>query len=190
MGRLEFLWADYYTKIFCFCVHGTVELRTLYIQELPYALVNSSWAQPPPPPTPGYCGAFSRLVSPGGEALAKFVLPGGWAFANPEAILELLTRTRFPIRIWLHRGFYWERKQIGSSVKDRKKLKRVVKAILFLILCISSLLIKPELHSEIGSYRRESTFFGYWIKFLLILFEEHPFIFIKLFITYNFTALY
>ena len=27
------------------------------------------------------------------------------------------------------------------------------------------------------SYRCESTFFGYWIKFLLILFEEHPFIF-------------
>ena len=22
MGKLEFLWADYYTKIFCFCVHG------------------------------------------------------------------------------------------------------------------------------------------------------------------------
>ena len=32
---------------------------------------------------------------------------------------------------------------------------------MFLILCISSLLIKPELHSEIGSYRRESMFFGY-----------------------------
>ena len=61
---------------------------------------------------------------------------------------------------------------------------------MFLILCISSLLIKPELHSEIGSYRCESTFFGYWIKFLLILFEKHPFIFIKHFITYNFSALY
>ena len=22
MGKLEFLWADYYTKIFCCCVHG------------------------------------------------------------------------------------------------------------------------------------------------------------------------
>ena len=22
MGKLEFLWPDYYTKIFCFCVHG------------------------------------------------------------------------------------------------------------------------------------------------------------------------
>ena len=49
--------------------------------------------------------------------------------------------------------------------------------------CISSLLIKPELHGEIGSYRRESTFFSEslnWIKFQLVLFEENPFILIKL----------
>ena len=81
--------------------------------------------------------------------------------------------------------------QIGSSVKDRNKLKRVVKACSQFYACISSLLIKQEfIHSEDRSCRCESTFFGYWIKFLLILFEEHPFIFIKLFITYNVTALY
>ena len=34
VGKLEFLWADYYTKIFVF--GSSVELRTLYIQELPY----------------------------------------------------------------------------------------------------------------------------------------------------------
>ena len=44
-----------------------------------------------PQPPPGYCGAFTRLVSPGGGAFANFVLPGGRAFANPRAILELLT---------------------------------------------------------------------------------------------------
>ena len=52
---------------------------------------------PPPPHTPGNCGAFARLVSPGGGAFANFALPGGRAFANPRAIPELLTRTRFPI---------------------------------------------------------------------------------------------
>ena len=46
----------------------------------------------------GYCGAFARLVSPGGGTFANFVLPGGRAFANPGAIPELLTRTRFAIR--------------------------------------------------------------------------------------------
>ena len=33
-------------------------------------------------------------------------------------------------------------------------------------------------------------FFGYWIKFLMILLEEHPFIFIKLSIAVNFTLHY
>ena len=55
----------------------------------------------PPPPTsrPGYCGAFARLVSPGGGAFANFALPGGRAFANPGAIPELLTRRQFPNEI-------------------------------------------------------------------------------------------
>ena len=44
-----------------------------------------------------------------------------------------------------------EKKQIGSSVKDRNKLKRVVKACSRFYACISSLLIKPKLRSEIGA---------------------------------------
>ena len=43
----------------------------------------------PSPPSPGYCRAFARLVSPGGGAFANFSLPGGRAFANPGAIPEL-----------------------------------------------------------------------------------------------------
>ena len=64
-----------------------------------YASVNFTYAQHPLSPHPGYCGAFARLGSPGGGAFANFALPGGRAFANPRAIPELLTRTRFPIRI-------------------------------------------------------------------------------------------
>ena len=66
------------------------------------------------------------------------------------------------------------KKKNKSSIKDRNKLKRVVKACSRFYACVFSLLIKPELHSEIGA-----------IKFLFILFEENPFTFIKLFITYN-----
>ena len=54
---------------------------------------------PAPSSPPGYRGAFARLVSPWGGAFANFALPGGRAFANPRAIPELLTHTRFPIRI-------------------------------------------------------------------------------------------
>ena len=81
-------------------------------------------AAPPPPPV-GLQRGIARLVSPGGGAfVGHFALLGGWAFANPGANPGLLSRMRFPIRIELHRGFYWNNKQIGSFVKDGKKLKR------------------------------------------------------------------
>ena len=96
----------------------------------------------------GYCGAFARLVSLVGGAFANFALPGGRAFANPGANPELLTRTRFPVRIQLHKGFYWKNKGIGSFVKDRKQLKRFVKACCRFYACVSSLLIKPELQGN------------------------------------------
>ena len=62
-------------------------------------VMHQSIPAPPSPPAPGYCGAFAGLVSPRGGAFANFVLPGSRAFPNPGAIPELLTRTRFPIRI-------------------------------------------------------------------------------------------
>ena len=46
-------------------------------------LMHQAIPPPPSPPPPGYCGAFARLVSPGGGAFANFALPGGRAFANP-----------------------------------------------------------------------------------------------------------
>ena len=107
---------------------------------------------------------------------------------------------------WHSRGFlskykYLEdftekNKQIGSSVKDGKKLKRFVKAFSPFYAYISSLLIKPELHrgkwplSKVRVAKSEAIdvnqrfFCIFWIKFLLLLlFEDHPFIYIKLFIT-------
>ena len=67
--------------------------------------------------------------------LANFALPGDRVFANPGAIPKLFTRTRF-----------------FSEFNYRFDA------------CISSLLVKPEpepeLHGEIGSYRRESKFFS------------------------------
>ena len=84
-------------SVFC----RSVTMRLKQLKPLPLwrfnnASVNSTCAQPPPP---GNCGAFARLVSPGGGAFANVALPGGRAFANPRANPELLTRTRFAIRI-------------------------------------------------------------------------------------------
>ena len=60
------------------------------------ASVNSTCAKPPAPATAGHLPALSV---PGVGAFANVALPGGRAFANPRANPELLTRTRFPIRI-------------------------------------------------------------------------------------------
>ena len=95
---------------------------------------------PPPPPSPGYCRAFPRLV-------------GGRAFANHGAIPELLTRTQIPIRIFNYTEGFTGKKQTGSFVKDRNILKRVVKACSRFYACISSLLIKPTIHTYNGGQK-------------------------------------
>ena len=135
-----------------------------------------------PSTPPGYCGAFARLVSPGGGAFANFVLPGDWAFAKPRGHSWAFDTHAVSYQIITTQDFTGKESRLAHLTK----LKRFLKACSWFCACISSLLIEPELHSEIMSYRRESTFYGYWIK----LFEKHPFIFIKLFITYNFTELY
>ena len=67
-----------------------------------------------------------------------------------------------------------KKKQIGSSVEDRNKLKRVIKACSRFYARISLLLIKPELLSEIGAIdvnQRflviESIFGRYYLKNIL-----------------------
>ena len=141
----------------------------------------------PPTPPPATAGHLSALSVPGVGHLQILRCPWAGHLSTPGPTPN----------VWHARGFLseynyaedlTEKKTSWLAHLSRKKLKRIVEVCSRFYACISKLLIKPGL--LIGSYRRESTFFGYWIKFLLILFEEHPFIFIKLFITYNFTALY
>ena len=105
------------------------------------------------PNLPGYCEGFARLVGPVGGAFANFSLPGGWAFANPGAIPELSNTHAVSYQnVTTQRVLLEKKKQIGSSVRDRNKLKRVVNVCSRFYACISSLLIKPKLlHSEIGA---------------------------------------
>ena len=88
---------------------------------------------PAAPSPPGYCGAFARLVSPGGGAFANFALPGGRAFANPGAISELLTLTQLPIRIQLH-SFYWKKRR-SAHLSRKEKIEEGCKGM-FSILCM------------------------------------------------------
>ena len=124
-----------------------------------------------------------------GWGISKFCAARGPGICQPRGQTWAFNRHAVSYQRVITQRILLEKKQIGSFLKDGKKLSRFVKACSRFYACISSLLIKPELHS---GTRKLSTwinvFFGYWIKFLLILFEEHLFIFIKLFIAVNFTV--
>ena len=120
--------------------------KHLYCWSFPLLLRHESWSKScvrrscglidfvmhqsiPPPP-----GLLRGICLPCQSPLANFALPGGRAFANPRAILLA--------------GYYTEGftgKKADWLIKDRNKLKRVVKACSRFYACISSLLIKLEL---------------------------------------------
>ena len=143
--RQDSLWLKKYGKVIrCLSLFfGTNPLENMKCNQGPHASVNSSCAQPPRA-TAVHLPALSVL---GVGAFANFALPRGWAFANPGAIGELWTRTQFPIRIIIitTQKVLLEKRQIGSPVKDRNKLKRVVKACSRFYAYISSLLYQPRI---------------------------------------------
>ena len=123
---------------------------------------------PAAPSTPGLLRGICPPCQSRGWGICKFCAAWGpgigqprghsWAFDTHAVCYQKITTQR----ILLGKKADW------LICQGQEKLKRFVKACTWFYACISSLLIEPELHSEIRSYRRESTFFGYWIKFLLI----------------------
>ena len=139
-----------------------------------YASVKSSCVQPPW----ATAGHLPALSVPGVGHLQILCCPGPGHFANPE----LLTRTWFPIRIT---HLFWELRSVITTqrillekqadwliVKDGKKLKRTVKACSRFYACISSLLTKPELHSET---RELST----WINVFMVIESSFSWYYLK-----------
>ena len=118
------------------------------------ASVNSSCTHPTPPPSRGYCVAFTRLVSPGGRGwgICKFCSARGPAFTNPGVIPKLLTRMQFPIRLTTQR-ILLEKQAHWLICQGPEKLKRVFKACSRFHACFFPLHIKSESHGEIGSYQ-------------------------------------
>ena len=119
---------------------------------------------PPPPPPPPRATCQSR-----GWGICKFCAARG-----PDICQSRGHSQAFDTHAVSSKNIATQRILLGKKAdwlicQGQEKFKRIVKACSWFYACISSLLIKPELHSEFGSYRRESTFFGYWIKFPLIL---------------------
>ena len=122
--------------------------RTIYSRRM-CLLCISQFHLRPAPPFPDNCGAFAHLVSPGGGAFANFALPGARAFANPGAIPKAVSYQNITTK-----------RSLLEKTSLLVHLKRVVEACSRVYARISLLLIKTEMHSEIGCYRRESTFFS------------------------------
>ena len=118
---------------------------------------NSSCAQSPPPPRANG-GFLSALSVPGVGHLQILRYP--WAGHLPISG----PLRAFDTHAVSHQNITTQRilleKQAGWLIfQGREKMKRFVKACSRFYAYISSLLIKLELHSEIGSYRRETTCF-------------------------------
>ena len=138
------------------------------------ASVNSTRAQHPPTPSPEQLQGICPPCQSRGWGICKFCTARGPHICQPQGPFPSFDTHAISYQNITTQKVLLKKKQIGSSVKDRNKLKRVVKACSRFYACISSLLIKPELHSEIGAIdvnQRflviESNFCWYYLKNIL-----------------------
>ena len=148
--------------------------------------VNSSCAQHPRA-TAGHLPALSVP----GVGICKFCAARGPDICQPRGLSRAFDTHAVSYQHITTQRILLGKKADWLICQGQEKIEEGCKAM-FLILCMHFFIAYQAriTDSEIGSYRRESTFFCYWNKCLLILFEKNPFIFVKLLITYNFTTLY
>ena len=127
----------------------------------------------PPPPLGLLLGIFPPCHSRG-WVICKFCSAQGSGIYQPRGHSRAFDTHAVSYQNITTKRVLLEKEQIGSSVKDRNKLKRVVKACSRFYACVSSLLIKPELHSEIGAIDVNqrflvivSNFCSYYLKKIL-----------------------
>ena len=127
-----------------------VKSRPRHHLEIMHQLIPAAPTPHPPPTTPGNCGAFARLVSPG-EGHLQILRCSGPGICQPRGQpfdRHAVSYQNIPTqRILMKKRADWLICQ-GEG--------KIVKACSRFNACISSLLIKPELHSKIGSYRRNA----------------------------------
>ena len=136
---------------------------------------------PAVPRSPGLLRGICLPRQSRGWGICKFFTARRPSIFNPGAIPKLLNTHAVSYQNITTQRVLLEKKQIGSSVKDRNKLKTVVKAFSRFHACISSLLIKPELHSKTRKLSTwinvflviESSFSWYYLKKILSYFKNY-----------------
>ena len=134
-----------------------------------YASVNSSCAQPPPGLLRGICPPCQSR----GWGICKFCAAWGPGICQPRGQPRAFdTHAVFYPNITTQR-ILLEKPGDWLICQGREKLlKRFVKAFSWFYACISSLLIKPELHSET---RELST----WINVILVIESSFSWYYLK-----------
>ena len=129
---------------------------------------------PVPRPPPGLLRGIYMPCQSRGWGICKFCTARGPGIRQPRGHFQGFHTHAVSYQNITTQKVLLEKKQIGSFVKDRNKLKRVVKACSRFYARVSSLHIKPELHSEIGAIdvnQRflviESNFCSYYLKNIL-----------------------
>ena len=133
---------------------------------------------PPPPPPPELLRGVFPPCQSRGWGICNFYTALGPGICQPRGHSQAFDTHAVSyknITTQNLRRFYWKKRQIRSSVKDRDKLKRFVKACSRFYACIFSLLIKPELHGETWELSVwiivflviESSFSWYYLKNIL-----------------------
>ena len=129
-----------------------------------------------PSAPPGYCEAFARLSVPGVGHLQILCCSGAGHLPTPRP---------FP-SFWHARSFLSEYNYTEDFTGKENRLGQRPCKGMFLILCMHFFIAyQARITWRNLELSKWINVFGHGIKCLLILFEKHPFIFIKLFITYN-----
>ena len=143
-----------------------------------------------PPPLPGLLRGSCPPFQSRGWGICKFCAARGPGICQPRGQPRAFDTHAVSYQNITTQRVLLEKKQIGSSVKDRNKLKRVVKACSRFYACISSLLIKPELHSETWELSTWINVFWLVNQIFVDINWRTSFHIYNLFITYDLTALW
>ena len=131
-------------------------------------------APSPHPRPPGLLRDICRLFQSRGWGICKFCAAQGPGICQPRGHSRAFVTHAVSYQNITRQIILLGKKADSVICRGQEKIEEVVKACSWFYACISSLLIKPELHGEIGSYRRESTvlvieskFCGYYLKNIL-----------------------
>ena len=171
-----FYWVVQCTKIIAQSNWWSYDPAFLFYLLTTNASVNSSCAQVPPPRATA--GHLPTLWVPGVGHLQILRCPGVRHLPT-QGQPQVFDRHTVSYQNITTQSILLEKQADWLICQGWEKIEEVCKGM-FLILCMHFFIAYQARIAKLGSYQCESMFSGYWIKFLLILFEEHPFI--KLFI--------